>query len=138
MRGVGGEINCGEAAGEEDLAVVFEAILFAGKDHAGGEESGAAEIHQSDFADRTHETPVMLVGVVAEKNHGGQDHDNADAHEPIGAEAHFEGFGFSFGDEWRWGEIGGRQTGGLRYGRRGRLRYEMRFGYRSGWNDRWN
>ena len=101
MRGVSREIDGSESAGEKNLAVISEAFFFAMKKGAGGEKACAREVEKNDFAERAENADVVLVGVVAEKHHCGEDHHDADADKPVGAEAHFQGF--AFGGRWRHG-----------------------------------
>src|SRR3954463_7070065 len=92
MGGVGCEIDRGQATGEKNLAVVAEFFFLPWQDGPGGEKSCAGEVKENDFAKGAEEADVVLIRVVAEKDHRGEDHDDPNTDEPVGAQTHFEGF----------------------------------------------
>ena len=90
MRGVSGEVNGRQAAGEDHLRVIFQRLLLAGEPRAQAQQQAAAQIHQEHFARRAKFNDKILVGVVAKEDQRGEQHNDADAHEPNLAELHFE------------------------------------------------
>src|ERR1043166_6869897 len=109
MRRISGEIDGRQSAGEQDLGVVFQRF-FGGSPlppGAGAQQSEAGQIEQNQLPCWTELADVILISEVSEKDQPCQQHHDADSHEPISAQAHFEG-GFS---RWRRRGRDGRRNG---------------------------
>src|SRR4051812_16479531 len=90
ISGVGGEVDGCQAAGKEHLRVILERFLFAVEPGAQGKQGTAEQVKQSEFSGRAEMPDEILVGVSAKENDARQQHDDADANKPIGAESHFK------------------------------------------------